>query len=103
MLEKISDHLHTQITYYRFNKNVLEVSDKYREGRLAALQYASELSLYYMHLAQSIKEQYRDQILRQMKANSCLKDGDYKKGLYDGLNDALEVSREPTLKKHHIQ
>ena len=94
ILEKINSYLHSQITYYRFNKNVLKVSDKYRDGRLAALQYASELSLYYMHLEKSIKDKYRDQILQQMKANSCLKDGDYKKGLYDGLNDALDAVSE---------
>ena len=73
ILEKIYSYLHSQITYYRFNKNVLKVSDKYRDGRLAALQYASELSLYYMHLEQSIKDQYKEQILQQRKPMVVLK------------------------------
>ena len=89
-LSKISDYAYAQTTLYRFNKNTLKVTDKYREGRLAALKYASELSYYYMQIEKNLPRQFREQIDRQMKSNSCLLDGEYKRGLYDGLNDVLE-------------
>jgi len=89
-LSELSSHIFTQITMYRFNKNTLKVTDKYREGRLAALKYASELSYYYMQIEKNLPRQFREQIDRQMKSNSCLLDGEYKRGLYEGLNDVLD-------------
>jgi len=93
-LTNISNYIYTQITMYRFNKNTLKVTDKYREGRLAALKYASELSYYYMQIEKNLPHQFREQIDRQMKSNSCLLDGEYKRGLYEGLNDVLDIYQE---------
>ncbi|MEN8303745.1 MAG: hypothetical protein ABFQ64_06725 [Campylobacterota bacterium] len=91
VLSKISNHTYSQITFYTFNKNVLKVSDKYREGRLTALEYVSELTLYYMNLEKDIRKQLIEQIDHQMQSNSCLPSSDYKDGLYDGLNDVLDA------------
>ena len=90
LLSEISEHTYNQITHYKFNRGTLKVDDKYREGRLAALNYVSELTLYYMRLEQEIRKQFRDQIDHQMKSNSCLPESDYKNGLYDALNDVLD-------------
>ena len=93
-LEVVSKHCANQTTLYTFNKNTLQVSDKYREGRLSALKYIGELTFYYFQEEKSIKEKFREQILKQMKQNACLSDSDYKEGLYDALNDVLdEVGR----------
>lgn len=99
LLEKLSSHCYNQITLYRFNTTTLEANDKYREGRLAALNYLSELSLYYLQEEKRLKECFREQILVQMQSNACLNDGDYKQGLYDAMNDALDefVSLEERL------
>ena len=59
-------------------------------GRLAALKYIGELSFYYFQEEKSIKQRFREQVLKQMKQNSCLMDSDYKDGLYDALNDILD-------------
>jgi len=89
-LEEISKNCSNQITFYTFNKTTLHVSDKYRDGRLAALKYIGELIFYYLQEEQSIKGKFRDQILMQIQQNSYLNDSEYKKGLYDALNDVLE-------------
>ena len=76
---------------YLFNKNTVKVTDKYRKGRLAALKYASELSCHYLQIEKTLTRQFRDQIDYQMKSHACLQDGDFKQGLYDGLNDVLDA------------
>ena len=90
ILEIISNYNYSQITFYEFNKDVLKGSDKYREGRLAALNYISELTLYYMNIEKNIQRELMEQIDLQMKSNSCLDDSKYKDGLYDALNDVID-------------
>ena len=92
-LEEISKNCSNQITYFTFNKSTLKVSDKYREGRLAALKYIGELIFYYLQEEKSIKHRFKEQILKQMQQNSCLNESDYKEGLYDALNDVLDELR----------
>ena len=89
-LEEISKNCSNQITFYTFNKTTLQISDKYRDGRLTALKYIGELIFYYLQEEKSIKQKFREQILTQMQHNSCLNDSDYKDGLYDALNDVLD-------------
>lgn len=89
VLEKISKNCSSQITYYTFNKTTLDVSDKYREGRLSALKYIGELIFYYLQEEKSLSNRFKEQIDKQMKQNSCLVDNDYKNGLYDALNNIL--------------
>lgn len=90
ILSEISKHSYNQITMYNFNKGTLHISEKYREGQLSALNYVSELALYYMQLENEIRTQFIEQIDQQMKSNSCLPDSAYKDGLYDGLNAILD-------------
>ena len=99
VLEEISKHCYNQITFYKFNTTVLQVSDKYREGRLTALEYIGELAYYYMQEEKRLQQDFHDQVLKQMKLHSCLDDTDYKSGLYDALNDVLDHKREHTQKK----
>jgi len=78
---------------YKFNKRVLKVSEKYREGRLAAINYSGDLTHYYINEEKKIRNHLVEQINKQMKEYSCLNEGEYKKGLYDGLNDVLDACR----------
>lgn len=48
VLENISNYCAHQLTHYKFNTTTLQVSDRYREGRLAGLKYIGELSYYYL-------------------------------------------------------
>ena len=90
LLEEISKNCSNQITFYTYNKNVLKVSDKYREGRLTSLKYISELTFYYLQEEKKIQKQFREQILKQIQLHSCLDDSDYKQGVYDALNATLD-------------
>lgn len=99
VLEEVSKHCSNQLTLYKFNTSTLQVSDKYREGRLTALEYIGELAFYYLQEEKRLQQQFHDQILKQMKLYSCLDNTDYKNGLYDALNDILDHKREHTQKK----
>ena len=91
LLEAVSKHCYNQLTLYRFNTTTLHVSDKYREGRVSALEYLTELSYYYMQEEKSIENQFKEQIVKQLKLHSCLDDTEYKRGLYDALNEVLDL------------
>ncbi|HEY9129601.1 MAG TPA: hypothetical protein VIN02_07185 [Sulfurovum sp.] len=91
LLETVSKHCYNQLTLYRFNTTTLQVSDKYREGRLTALEYLTELSYYYLQEEKSIEKQFKEQISKQLTRYSCLDDTEYKRGLYDALNEVLHL------------
>lgn len=90
VLEKISKHCSNELTLYKFNTTTLQISDKYREGRLTAIEYLGELSYYYLMEEKRIQEQFKEQVTKQLKIHSCLDDTEYKRGLYDALNEVLE-------------
>jgi LPS O-antigen subunit length determinant protein (WzzB/FepE family) len=91
VLEKISKHCSNELTLYKFNTTTLEISDKYREGRLTALEYLGELSYHYLQEEKKIQEQFKEQVTKQLKLHSCLDDTEYKRGLYDALNEVLHL------------
>ena len=103
IIEKVSKHCHNQLVLYKFNTGVLKISDKYRKGRLTALEYIGELSFYYLQQEKNLQQQFHDQILKQMKENSCLEETEYKKGIYDALNDILDHKREVIEKENPSQ
>jgi hypothetical protein len=90
VLEKISKHCSNQLTLYKFNTTTLQISDKYREGRLTALEYLGELTYYYLQEEKRIQEQFKEQVTKQLKLHSCLDDAEYERGLYDALNEVLD-------------
>ena len=94
ILETVSKNCSNQLTLYRFNKNMLKISDKYREGRLTGLQYIGNLTFYFMQEEKRIQLLFREEILKQMKFYSCLEDTEYKQGLYDALNDTLDQIKD---------
>lgn len=89
LLEAVSKHCYNELTLYKFNNTTLDVSDKYREGRLTALEYLTELTYYYLQEEKKIEEEFKKQISKQLKLYDCLDDTEYKRGLYDALNVVL--------------
>ena len=90
ILEKVSKSCANELIFYKFNTSILDVSDKYREGRVAGLKYVGDLTFYFMQEEKRIQELFREEILKQMKFYSCLEDTEYKNGLYDALNSTLD-------------
>ena len=93
ILEEVSKHCSNQLVFYKFNTSTLQVSDKYREGRITALEYISELTYYYMQQEKKIQQEFHEQILKQIQQHSCLNESEYKEGLYDALNEILDHKR----------
>ncbi len=93
VLERVSKHCSNELTMYKFNTTTLQVTDKYRKGRLTALKYIGDLTFHYLQAEKHIQQEFHDQILKQMQSNSCLEDTDYKDGIYDALNDLLDYKR----------
>lgn len=91
LLEAVSKHCYNELTLYRFNTTTLQVSKKYREGRLTALEYLTALAYHYMQEEKNIEKQFKEQINKQLKVYSCLDDTEYKRGLYDALNEVLKL------------
>ncbi|MCO4845096.1 MAG: hypothetical protein KC427_03660 [Sulfurovum sp.] len=89
VLEKISKYCSNQLTLYKFNTTTLQISEKYREGRLTALEYLGELTYHYLQEEKRIQEQFKEQVTKQLKLHACLDDTEYKRGLYDALNEVL--------------
>ena len=89
VLEKISKHCSNELILYKFNTTTLQINDKYREGRLTALEYLGELTYHYLQEEKRIQEEFREQVTKQLKLHSCLDDTEYKRGLYDALNEVL--------------
>ena len=77
VLEAVSKHCANQLTFYKFNISTLKVSDKYRKGRLTALEYIGELTWYYLQEEKKIQQEFHEQVLKQMQQNSCLNDSEY--------------------------
>lgn len=89
LFEAVSKHCYNELTLYKFNNTTLDVSDKYREGRLTALEYLTELTYYYLQEEKKIAEEFKKQVSKQLKLYDCLDDTEYKRGLYDALNTVL--------------
>jgi hypothetical protein len=89
LLEAVSKHCYNELTLYKFNNTTLDVSEKYREGRLTALEYLTELTYYYLQQEKKIEEEFKQQVSKQLKLYDCLDDTEYKRGLYDALNVVL--------------
>ncbi len=73
LLKEVSKHCSNQLTLYQFNTTILNVSDKYREGRLTALEYIGELTYYYLQEEKKIQQQFTKQINGRNTSNHHLK------------------------------
>lgn len=89
LLEKISSQCYALTTRYKYAREP-NWSEKYSEGQLAALKYIDKLCFYFLQEQKNIPQRFREEIIRQMKQNSCLNDSDYKEGMYDALNAVLD-------------
>ena len=88
-LEQISDHCYGKSARYKFARTP-EWSKKYAQGQLAALEYINNLCFYYLQKEKNIPEEFKEQIIGQIKKYSTMNDNDYKEGLYDALNGVLD-------------
>ncbi|MEA3288946.1 MAG: hypothetical protein U9Q04_02095 [Campylobacterota bacterium] len=86
IFENISSECYDYVTYYKFNRSI-DASEKYRDGRIDASNWLNELIYYYIQKEKNFIYEFDTHIKQQKDKISILKDGDYKKGLYDQLNE----------------
>mgnify|MGYP006863444332 FL=1 len=91
-LEELSERCLEQLTKYKFNKG-LEISDKFRKGKITALSYTIELIYHFFEKDKLLKKEFNDILSNQINDAQSLKDGDYKKALDETLNWISELSK----------
>ncbi len=95
LLDGISRHCANQLTYYRYNRHTLLISEKYRSGRVTALDYVQELTHHYFEQEYALKKGFRHELEAQIHATAYLNDNDYRHGIIDAIRDIIdELERE---------
>ena len=84
-LEEVSRYCYSQLTLYRFNHHTLNIDEKYREGRITALNYIADLSFYFMQQEKHITESFLTELDRQLQAIGALKSPHYMRGIQDSI------------------
>ena len=84
LLETISTNCLDQLTVYKYSKN-LKVSEKYKKGKIAALEYTLDLIYHFYQKDAKLKQEFEDILSSQIEDLVILKDGDYKEGLTQSL------------------
>ena len=84
-LEEVSRYCYSQLTLYRFNRNILDIDEKYREGRITALNYIADLSYYFMQQEKHISESFLAELDSQIETIGTLKSAKYTQGIRDGI------------------
>ena len=89
ILEDISNNCTSEITRYKFSKH-MDKSDKYRKGRIDALNWVNDIIFYFIQKEKNFMVEFIQHIKDQKEIISNINDGDYKDALYDQLNE-IEV------------
>ena len=92
--ETISEILNSNQTYYSFNKMDTDLSVKYRSGRVKASRWMNELIYFFIEKESKLILEFKEQLEEQRKKSLDLKDGDFKQGLLDELNEIEKILDE---------
>ena len=86
ILDKVSESLYSRKTYYQFNKQDENLSQKYRKGRINAADWLNELYYVFVEKESNFLNEYLQHIQDEKKRISNLKDSDFKQAVFDELN-----------------
>ena len=89
ILEDLSSHCSSEQTRYKFSKQMM-ASDKYRKGRIDALNWVNDIIFHFIQKEKNFISEFKQHIKDQKDIISNINDGDYKKAIYDQLNE-IEV------------
>jgi hypothetical protein len=88
-LEEVSRYCHNQLTLYTFNRHTLDIDERYREGRITALNYIAELSFYFMQQEKRLTDSFLEELERQLRELDPLCSPHYRQGIRDSI-EALQ-------------
>ena len=94
-LEEASRYCYSQLTRYKFNHSTLKIDEKYREGRITALNYIADLTFYFMQREKHIAEEFLVELERQLEAVDGLKSPSYVRGIRDSIEELRQEIGEP--------
>jgi len=86
ILEDISQQCYQDKTRFLYAKS-LEVSDRYRKGRIDASNWVNDMVYYYVQKEKNFLNGFRQHLFDQKDIISAINNGDYKNGLFDQLNE----------------
>jgi len=89
ILEDLSSDCVQEKTRYMYS-NMLKQSEKYKKGRVDALNWINDIIYYYIQKEKNFVIEFKQHIQDQKDIIANIKDGDYKNALYDQLNE-IEV------------
>ncbi len=86
ILEDIRQKCYSDSTVYQFSKS-LDVSDKYRKGRVDASNWVNDMVYCYVQKEKNFLNEFKQHLQDQKDIISVINNGDYKNGLYDQLQE----------------
>ena len=89
-LEDISKHCFTYMVPCKHSKDLDRGSNRYKEGKITTYEWINNLSYYYLKEEENLKEEFILNLKSMSSEVTTLKEGDYKKGIIDTLNEVLE-------------
>jgi len=73
----ISSKAFDETSHYKFNKNI-DITDKYRKGRLTSAEWISKLVYIFMQKEKNLAKEFQEEINIQREKLKDLNEGDYK-------------------------
>jgi len=90
ILEDVSNHCDTYIVPYKYSKDDSRGSYKYKKGRITTYEWINNLVYYYLKEESNLKEEFILYLQSKTAEVQCLKDGDYKKGILDTIDEVIK-------------
>ena len=91
--KEISSKAFDETSHYKFNKNI-DVTDKYRKGRLTSAEWVSKIVYIFMQKEKNLLKEFQEELNIQREKLKNLKEGEYKQGLLDELDLIEEISNK---------
>ena len=87
ILEEVHEELINKKVYYQYNNIDKDLSAKYRRGRISASNWIGEIVYMFIEKERKFIEEFNNIINKQKEDLLILKDGDFRKGLIDQLEE----------------
>lgn len=99
ILEEVHEELINKKVYYQYNNIDKDLSAKYRRGRISASNWIGEIVYMFIEKERKFIEEFNNIINKQKEDLLILKDGDFRKGLIDQLEEVkLLIEKKKVIK-----
>lgn len=99
ILTEVHEELINKKVYYQFNKIDTNLSQKYRKGRISASNWIGEVVYLFIEKEKNFINEFNNIIDKQKEDLLNLKDGDFKNGLLEQLDEVKQLLNKKKLVK----